>query len=51
MCQTLSINCFTTDDLGNMKVENHEVQTEVVETVEQYVQAGDTTQGVCDWSA
>ena len=38
--------CFTTDDLGNMKVENKEVQTEVVETVEHYVQAEDTTQRV-----
>ena len=34
------------DDLGKVKVENQEIQTEVVETVEQYVQAEDTTQGV-----
>ena len=34
---------FTT---GGLEVENQEVQTEVVETVEQSVQAEDTTQGV-----
>ena len=38
--------CFTTDNLGNVKVENQEIQTEVVETVEQSVQAEDTTHGV-----
>lgn len=38
--------CFTTDGKGKVKVENQEIQTEVVETVEQYVQAEDTTQGV-----
>ena len=52
LCLTLSIDkvkggtthCFFTT--AGLEVEDQEVQTEVVETVEQYVQAEDTTQGV-----
>ena len=40
------IACCTTAGLGKAKVEEQEIQAEVVETVEQEIQAEDTAQGV-----